>query len=122
MWAEIYHLSWPRFAMEGEGCLSLPTSKHAVETLAAKQRLVPECLPCHSEQYRRTGKFVAGWGQADGVQCSTCHGEGVVHSLLERKDQIVRDPGEGLCVRCHDTAHDESFDLARDRERVKHWD
>jgi predicted CxxxxCH...CXXCH cytochrome family protein len=93
-----------------------------VETLAAKQRLVPECLPCHSEQYRRTGKFVVGWGQADGVQCSTCHGEGMVHSLLERKDQIVRDPGEKLCLTCHEAERDSQFQYVTYQWKIKHWE
>jgi len=93
---------------------------HAVETLAAKQRLVPECLPCHSEQYRRTGRFVPGLEKADGVQCSTCHGEGVVHSLLERKDRIEREPGEKLCVNCHDAERDPTFSYAAAFTKVQH--
>ena len=54
--------------------------------LRAKGRVIPECLACHCEEYRRTGKVTADVGDASspegGVECSACHGDGVVHAAL----------------------------------------
>jgi len=99
------------------------TQKHAqaIESLRQKERLVPECLKCHSEQYRRTGKFVPNLGRADGVQCSTCHGEGVIHSLLEGPDRIERDMGEVGCRSCHDADNDPEFAYEAARAIIRHW-
>lgn len=101
---------------------------HAVETLRQADRLVPECLPCHSEQYRRThlfkpvgaGASASPWPR-DGVTCTTCHGDGVVHSLLGRKQLVIRDGGEALCRQCHDAERDPQFDYAKAKEAVRHW-
>jgi hypothetical protein len=100
------------------------TQKHAqaLESLRRKERLVPECLKCHSEQYRRTGRFVPNLGLADGVQCSTCHGEGTVHSLLERTDRIERDSGEAGCRSCHDAERDPGFRHADALLSIRHWE
>jgi len=104
--------------------------KHAqaIETLQKADRLVPECLPCHSEQYRRTNLFKpVGAGVSasplprDGVTCTTCHGDGVVHSLLGRQQVVTRDGGEALCRQCHDAEHDPQFDYAKAKEGIRHW-
>jgi 2',3'-cyclic-nucleotide 2'-phosphodiesterase (5'-nucleotidase family) len=113
---------------------------HAVQTLVAKQRVVGECLKCHSEHYRRTGKLPKGLGlrvegsgaatprhpqptqpTPDGVSCSTCHGEGVIHSLTETKQSITRNPGQALCKKCHDKENDDDFDYKRDVKKIRHW-
>ena len=65
----------------------------AAATLQARNRLVPECLTCHSESFRRTGTFVWKDNLIDGVQCSTCHGEGVLHRLLANRRHITRSVG-----------------------------
>jgi len=97
--------------------------KHAqaLETLRKADRLIPECLSCHSEQYRRTELFKPVEGQRDGVTCTTCHGDGVVHSLLGRKQVLTRDGGEALCRQCHEAEHDPQFDYAQAKEAVRHW-
>jgi hypothetical protein len=99
-------------------------SKHrqAAETLRAKDRLVAECLRCHSEWYRRTNTFQAeqslAWG---GVECSTCHGPGVVHSALRDKESIIRKVDEKTCRQCHDPQNDPKFDFQSYLEKIRHW-
>jgi hypothetical protein len=93
----------------------------AVETLRAKERLVPDCLRCHSTLFRQTGAFrLDAPGALASVECRECHGDGVVHSLLGRKDQIARTPTEATCRQCHQGEHDPDFDYAGAILRVSH--
>jgi hypothetical protein len=92
----------------------------AVESLRAKQRLVPECLRCHSELYRRTGKVASNLGSADGVQCSTCHGDGLIHCLLPGPKRIDRAVPTRVCVSCHDAEHDPDFNERAARTALRH--
>jgi hypothetical protein len=74
----------------------------AIPTLREKNRLVDECLRCHSEEFRRNGAFdpehvVVG----DGVGCTTCHGPGLAHTASGGKAPIQRGPDESGCMACH---------------------
>jgi len=94
----------------------------AVETLRQRSRLVPECLECHSEMYRRMRMFdKTELRRLSGVECSACHGEGTLHALLERKEQIVSHPDETLCRTCHNAERDADFNWGKDLQLVKHW-
>lgn len=93
----------------------------AVRTLHARKRLVPECLSCHSEGYRRTEEFVWRDGLVDGVQCSTCHGAGVIHRLLKGKGGITRRVDEATCKSCHNKDRDPRFDYEQALQRIRHW-
>jgi len=35
------------------------------------------------------------------VQCATCHGDGLLHSLVEDKTRILRAVPEDVCRDCH---------------------
>jgi len=96
------------------------TSAHAraVETLRGKQRLVPECLTCHSEQFRRNGRFDAGLSAEDeGVQCSTCHGDAILHALTRGAEKMSR---ELTCPQCHSPEHDPDFEQERALTAIRH--
>lgn len=93
----------------------------AVRTLHARKRLVPECLSCHSEGYRRTDEFAWRDGLVDGVQCSTCHGPGVIHRLLKGKGGITRRVDEASCKSCHNKDRDPRFDYEQALQRIRHW-
>jgi len=95
----------------------------AVKTLSGRERLVSDCLPCHSTLYRQTGKFsFDAPGAGLSVECASCHGDGVLHSLLGRKNQIVRTPTEETCRQCHQGEHDPDFDYTRALKKVNHGD
>lgn len=95
---------------------------HAAETLKAKNRLVGECLTCHSELFRRTKKFNPELGVAwHGVECSTCHGDGVLHSALGVRQHIARKVDERLCRTCHNPENDPKFEPVSYLERIRHW-
>ncbi len=121
-------------------------SKHAkgLLTLIEKKRLAPQCLKCHSEHFRRTGKLLEAVFQKgndeprttnaqssfvnhqstiinDGIACTTCHGDGVVHSLTESKKQITRTRTEAFCKTCHDKENDDRFNYKKDLQAIRHW-
>ena len=109
---EAEHASWQRHRHAG-----------AVKTLSGRERLVSDCLPCHSTLYRQTGKFsLDAPGAGLSVECASCHGDGVLHSLLGRKNQIVRTPTEETCRQCHQGEHDPDFDYTRALKKVNHGD
>jgi hypothetical protein len=94
----------------------------AIPTLARVNRLVDECLGCHSEQYRQTGaldpqQLVPG----DGVTCATCHGSGVAHSMTGSPEHIEREPTADLCLSCHtEERQPQGFDYQASLVMVDH--
>jgi predicted CXXCH cytochrome family protein len=99
-------------------------SKHAIaaRTLQTKNRLVAQCLTCHSEVFRRTNRFKpdieAAW---HGVACTTCHGDGILHSAVRTRPSVVRNPGEAFCRKCHDAANDPHFEYRSYMKKIRHW-
>ena len=79
---------------------------HSVQTLQREGRLLPECLTCHSEYFRMTNQFALLPAGEDGVQCATCHGDGLLHSVSSRKEQVFRKVPEDLCQSCHNQERD----------------
>lgn len=99
-------------------------SKHhqAVRTLQEKDRLVSECLRCHSEAFRRTQRFSPAQPLAfDGVHCAACHGDGALHAALRTRDSIARRVEEKTCRACHDPENDPTFDYEACLEKIRHW-
>jgi len=76
----------------------------AVDTLAGKGRLVPECLRCHDERQRRDHQ-PSGPGDR-GVECASCHDTPPAH--LERKASATR-PSLATCTACHNPEHSPRF-------------
>jgi len=92
----------------------------ALEPLVQPQRVVAECLACHSEAGRRGQTVDAARVEEFGVECASCHGAGLAHAATATADSIVRDPSATLCRRCHDTEHSPRFDDALYRPGVRH--
>ena len=79
-------------------------SRHAraLQTLAAGDRVLPECLRCHSTPYALTGELPPPpYGAGDGVECAACHGDGVVHALTRRPRFVTRCAPAERCMECH---------------------
>ncbi|MBM3473309.1 MAG: hypothetical protein FJX75_08590 [Armatimonadetes bacterium] len=99
---------------------STPHSQ-ALKTLVDRQRVVQECLVCHSEANRRGLAYEAEGADRFGVDCAACHGAGLFHASMKgAKDTIVRTPGETLCRRCHTPDQDAEFKLDVRLEKVRH--
>ena len=90
-----------------------------MQTLQREGRLLPECLTCHSEYFRMTNQFALLPAGEDGVQCATCHGDGLLHSVSSRKEQVFRKVPEDLCRSCHNQERDPDFDYAKAREGLQ---
>jgi len=99
------------------------STKHsqALKTLIDQQRVVQECLVCHTEANRRGLAYEAEGADRYGVDCAACHGAGLFHASMKgAKDTIVRTPGETLCRRCHTPDRDAQFSLDVRLEKVRH--
>ena len=92
----------------------------AIHTLEREGRLEAECLRCHSEYYRRTLGFAKLPEGDDGVQCATCHGDGLLHSLVEDKTRILRAVPEDVCRDCHTPERSPNFAYDRYVAQVVH--
>lgn len=92
----------------------------AYESLAKENRLVAECLPCHSEHYRRTRRTPTEAVGTRGVQCTSCHGAGLRHAAQQEPDDVVKRPPEAVCRACHTAERDPEFDYEADLPRVDH--
>jgi hypothetical protein len=92
---------------------------HALKTLIAKDGLRDECLNCHSEEWRATKHFLTPTMPERGVECITCHGNGLEHLFISRKDTI--EPGDTkVCAGCHTKVTDPAFDADKRWEAIKH--
>jgi hypothetical protein len=97
----------------------------AYATLKARDRLIPDCLPCHSETFRRLEARENPASGGSGVECSTCHGPGLTHrrtngalgTVLRGGDDAAT---EALCRRCHTPAQSPEFRFREYLARIHH--
>lgn len=88
------------------------STKHAaaVKTLMDANRMIPECLPCHSEQYRRIKTVSINPDGIGGVECATCHIESLPHGM-ERKSATTRTRVSAIgCLDCHTKERSAGYD------------
>lgn len=98
-------------------------TKHAkaLRVLQKKHReRVPECLDCHSEYYRRT-KAAPQSVATQGVECASCHGDGIILILRPSQAGKAARPNADVCRKCHTTEKSPTFDFAAYKKRIKHW-
>jgi len=94
---------------------------HAVTTLQKENRLVGECLRCHSELYRQKEDWLATSAARDnGVECASCHGDGILHSVLETPHSLRKEWGEKFCRTCHDLERSPNFTFETYWQRIQH--
>jgi hypothetical protein len=90
---------------------------HAIPTLEAKKKLIADCLPCHSTQFRLYKSFdraaiaIPTSFEHESVTCITCHGDGARHSVSQAKADIVLGRNPKLCGSCHDRENSPKFDF-----------
>jgi 2',3'-cyclic-nucleotide 2'-phosphodiesterase (5'-nucleotidase family) len=70
----------------------------ALQTLKSKDRLIPECLQCHSEEFRQTGKYTAAPAIPAGVECATCHAAVLPHGI---EGPVLTRVDAKTCLECH---------------------
>ncbi|MFT5682682.1 MAG: hypothetical protein ACI8RZ_003606 [Myxococcota bacterium] len=94
-------------------------------TLEVEERTADlDCFSCHAtgathpEGPQHPAQVTAALA---GVGCEDCHGPGKDHAASPAAGQMVADPPEATCVRCHDGVQDEGrFDFSAYRPRVVH--
>ena len=93
---------------------------HAWETLVdLKKTFDVECVSCHVTGYGKAGGSTLGKTKdREDVQCEACHGPGSIHAETGEASDIVADPGEDLCVTCHNAHHSPKFDFATWKRRI----
>ena len=70
-----------------------------------RHRCKPSSLTI-STHYPDEPQFALLPASEDGVQCATCHGDGLLHSVSSRKEQVFRKVPEDLCQSCHNQERD----------------
>ncbi|MFP3982773.1 MAG: UshA-like (seleno)protein [Desulfurivibrionaceae bacterium] len=85
-----------------------------------KENYNPKCLSCH----------VTGFSEEPGMQalslpaslrnvgCESCHGPGSRHAEDPGTANIDRRPTAGICLKCHQPEHDDSFNFEEDKLSV----
>ena len=112
-------------------CLNCHTESHrawshsrhagALDTLANKNRLVPECLPCHSTAFRATLVWSPqAAATKESVSCASCHGEGLRHVVTQKKTDIGSGKGEAVCVSCHTRQASPRFNYEAALKKIVH--
>jgi hypothetical protein len=95
---------------------------HAYETLAKKDRLVYDCLRCHSTAVDRSEELYDSKSALiqESITCITCHGLSTKHTLTANKKDTVRTPAKSVCIKCHQSPNDEHFDFTVSFSKIRH--
>ena len=98
-------------------------TKHAkaYKTLVNRNRQFNiDCLFCHVTGISRKNAADAVSVSIDlrGVGCEACHGPGKEHIKDPKLNKLTARPEAPVCLSCHTTTHDDSFDYARDIKLV----
>lgn len=99
-------------------------TKHAtaIKTLVKAERMLPECLACHSEQYRRSKAVSVPTDDIGGVECATCHINALPHGM-ERGTVAARTRVSAMgCIECHTAEHSPRYDEQAYFPMVSHLD
>lgn len=91
----------------------------ALNMLVKEGKAMPECLPCHSEMYRRTNRVVLSPTDPSGVECASCHLNVLPHGAGFKKKGDTR-ALQARCAECHTAEHSPSFRMPEYYDAVKH--
>lgn len=92
----------------------------AVRTLADKNRMIGECLQCHSETYRRSKSAPVPTDKPMGVECVTCHSNVLPHSADGPARSARKKIAPALCLTCHTKERSPEYDPKTYKCRIIH--
>lgn len=98
-------------------------TKHAValKTLVDKDRTTPECLTCHSEQFRTMSKYsMPKNDNMAGVECATCHADSLPHGIERRNVTAKAKVDPQLCVTCHNKDNSPDYNEKTYMPKIAH--
>jgi len=83
------------------------------------------CLPCHVTAEYKDVKIngddtvlLSLPAVLQQVGCEVCHGPGKTHAAAQKPSTISRTPDISICIRCHTSERDESFNYDNDLEKI----
>lgn len=92
----------------------------AVRTLADKNRMIGECLQCHSETYRRSKSAPVPTDKPIGVECVTCHSNVLPHGADGPARSVRGKIALELCLACHTKERSPEYDPKAYKRRIIH--
>jgi len=108
--------------------LSSPQAADAAKALGvANPASDAKCLKCHAPLADKVAEL-----KTDGVGCEVCHGPGSDYksmAVMKDKSEAAKkglklyasaDAIKALCLTCHESAHNKTFDFAASWEKIKH--
>jgi hypothetical protein len=97
-------------------------TKHAaaIKTLIDAKRMIPECIACHSEEYRRLKTVAIPEDNVGGVECATCHMESLPHDIERRNVTTRVKVNPMVCLDCHTKERSPKYDMQAYFPRVAH--
>ena len=91
----------------------------ALDTLVNANETIADCLPCHSESYRRTTSVITDPTLMLGVECASCHYDILPHGA-DNKKKCDTEAIKTRCNNCHTKERSPNFDLATAYNKVNH--
>ncbi len=91
----------------------------ALKTLKSNDRLIPECLQCHSEEFRQTSR-VGTVSAVAGVECATCHAAALPHGTNGSAPGAARKVDSKICIECHTSERSPDYDVKTYLPMVSH--
>ena len=98
-------------------------SRHAsaIKSLEAKNRLIPDCLPCHVATYQPESHFDPASSESrESVTCASCHGPAIVHSVTQKPTDVIKTPSIITCQKCHTKDTSPGFVYANSIKKTFH--
>jgi hypothetical protein len=98
----------------------------AYQSLAEQgQQFNLDCLPCHITAEYKDIKIsdddtalLSLPAALQQVGCEVCHGPGKNHAASQKSSAISRRPDISICIRCHTSERDETFNYNNDIEKI----
>ncbi len=97
-------------------------TKHAkaIQTLVSNNRAIPECLTCHSEQFRRLQRADIPKDGVGGVECASCHMQALPHGFERRNVTAKTKVDSQTCLVCHTKDRSPAYDEESYFAKVSH--
>ncbi len=92
----------------------------AVRTLADKNRMIGECLQCHSETYRKSKLAPIHSNKPMGIECATCHSNVLPHGADGPANSVRRKIGSTICITCHTNERSPYYDARSYLSKIVH--
>ena len=97
-------------------------TKHAaaITSLSKDNKMLPECLSCHSEMFRRLGQVIVPSDNVGGVECATCHADSLPHGMEHADAKIKTKVDAAICLSCHTKERSPGYSEKSYMPRVAH--